>query len=111
MKQYQFNAGARHCARERGAWESTFTAWPQPQELRGRLKRFVAECCVFDPQAMVSAVELHQAFERWSLAAGKPRVMLLHNFEDRLSAAGLRRDTGSAHSKARWIGISLKRPN
>lgn len=111
MKQYQFNAGARHCARERGAWEPAFTKSPEPRELRGTLKHFVEDCCLADPQAMVNAAELYQAFERWSVATGKRRVMLRHNFEERLSTAGLRLDTGSARSKARWIGISLRRPN
>ncbi len=112
MKQYQFNAGARHCARERGAWAPTFMAASRPhhRELRGTLKRFVDECCVIGPQAVISAADLYQAFERWATTTGKAFIMLPHNFEERLSAAGWLSER-SARGDARWVGIAVRQPN
>ncbi|MCZ2150873.1 MAG: hypothetical protein LC126_24265 [Bryobacterales bacterium] len=76
--------------------------------MHGTVKRFVVECCVLDPDADVVAAELYRAFEHWAAATGKRLVMLAHNFEERLMAAGLKLHAGSTSRNARWTGIALK---
>lgn len=83
---------------------------PHHRELRGTLKHFVEECCVTDPQAVISAAVLYEAFERWAALTGKAFIMLPHNFEERLSASGWRLER-SARGDARWIGIAVRPPN
>ena len=112
MKQYQCNAGGRHCARERGAWQPMFAVISAPKagpEFRNTLKQFVEQCCVLDPRGTVSAAELYGAYERWALAVGKRSVMKQRNFESRMIVAGVQIETGRLGGGDFWIGLRLKR--
>lgn len=111
MKQYQFNAGARYCARERGAWQPalvSMTAGKFGPEFRNTLKQFVEQCCVVEAGAIVGADDLYRAYERWATTIGKRCVMKLSGFEGRMIAAGVRRERGCAGGKDVWIGLKLK---
>lgn len=110
MKQSQCNAGGRHCARERGAWQPVFTAPAPPRanaELRGTLRQFVGQCCVVESGSTVDAGELYRVYERWAVAVGKRCVMKRRNFESRMISAGVQTDRGRSGRGGRWVGLKL----
>ena len=111
MKQSQCNAGGRHCARERGAWQPVITAMTVPKaaaEFRGTLKEFVEQCCVVETGSTVGAGDLYRAYERWAVAVGKRSVMNQRNFEARMILAGVRIEVGRLGDGNFWTGIKLK---
>ncbi len=111
MKQSQCNAGGRHCARERGAWQPVFTAMATPKadpEFRGTLKEFVEQCCVVETGSAVGAGEIYRAYERWAVSIGKRGVMKQRNFETRMILAGVRIEMGRPGGGTFWVGLRMK---
>lgn len=105
------NAGGRHCARERGAWQPVLMAPATPRagaEFRGTLKQFVEQCCVIEPGSTVGAGAIYRAYERWAVAGGKRSVMKQRNFEARMVLAGVRIELGRPGGGHFWAGLKLK---
>src|SRR6266567_3330620 len=105
MKQYQCNAGARHCARERGAWEpatEAITLAFRALEFRATLKQFVGQCCVIDPNARVAAADLYRSYERWAVSVGKHCVMQQRGFVGRMISAGVPMENGRDGGQDYW---------
>ena len=104
MKQSQCNAGGRHCARERGAWQPV----PRVPEFRSALKQFVEQCCVIEAGSRVGAGDLYRAYERWAVANGKRRVMEQRNFEARMIMAGVEMERERLGGGDFWAGLRVK---
>jgi putative DNA primase/helicase len=73
------------------------------------LKDFLAECCVIDPGAQVTAGDLRDAYERWARENGQRETVTGKAWGERLRKAGaIQGRVGQAARRVRaWLGIGL----